>query len=82
VAELKRRYHIRHRKQRVRQVERLITEAQATGNPALLPALEEELRELMRDLQREAEAVRELALARPGWPSQEPASPQRQAETP
>jgi DNA primase len=81
VAELKRRYHIRHRKHRVRQVTRAIIEAQATGDPAL-PALEEELRALQRDLQREAEAVRELALARPGWPSQGPAKPPRQAETP
>jgi len=81
VAELKRRYHIRHRKQRVRQMMQAITDAQATGDPAL-PALEAELRGLQRDLQREAEAVRELALARPGLPSQRPADPQRQAETP
>jgi hypothetical protein len=81
VAELKRRYHIRHRKDRVRQVTRAIVEAQASGDPAL-PALEDELRELQRDLQREAEAVRELALARPGSPSQRPVSPQRQADTP
>ncbi|HSB41840.1 MAG TPA: DNA primase [Methylomirabilota bacterium] len=81
VAELKRRYHIRHRKDRVRQVTRAIVEAQASGDPAL-PALEDELRELQRDLQREAEAVRELALARPGLPSQRPVSPQRQANTP
>ncbi|MGH7365784.1 MAG: DNA primase [Candidatus Rokuibacteriota bacterium] len=80
VAELKRRYHIRHRKHRVRQVTRAIIEAQATGDPAL-PALEVELRGLQRDLQREAEAVRELALARPGLPSQRPADPQRQADT-
>jgi hypothetical protein len=81
VAELKRRYHIRHRKHRVRQVERAVTLAQASGDPAL-PALEEELRGLLRDLQREAEAVRELALARPGSPSERPVIPQRQAETP
>ena len=81
VAELKRRYHIRHRKQRVRQVTRAIIEAQATGDPAL-PALEDELRGLQRDLQREAEAVRELALARPGLPSRGPADTQRQAEAP
>ena len=80
VAELKRRYHIRHRKHRVRQVTRAIIEAQATGDPAL-PALEEELRGLQRDLQREAEAVRELALARPGAPGPRPAGPTRQAET-
>jgi DNA primase len=81
VAELKRRYHIRHRKHRVRQVERAITDAQATGDPAL-PALEAELRTLLRDLQREAEAVRELALTRPALPSEWPVSPQRQAEAP
>ena len=81
VAELKRRYHIRHRKQRVRQMMQAITDAQATGDPAL-PELEEELRGLQRDLQREAEAVRELALARPGLPSERPVNPQRQAETP
>ncbi|HSE03734.1 MAG TPA: DNA primase [Methylomirabilota bacterium] len=81
VAELKRRYHIRHRKHRLRQVTRAIIEAQATGDPAL-PALEEELRGLQRDLQREAVAVRELALARPGLPSQGPVNPQRQTETP
>jgi DNA primase len=80
VAELKRRYHIRHRKQRVRQVTQAIIEAQATGDPSL-PALEEELRSLQRDLQREAEAVRELALTRPGLPSQWPADTQRQAGT-
>jgi DNA primase len=81
VSELKRRYHIRHRKQRVSRVTRAIIDAQATGDPAL-PALEEELRGLQRDLQREAEAVRELALARPGLPSQRPADTQRQDETP
>ena len=81
VAELKRRYHIRHRKHRVHQVTRAIIDAQATGDPAL-PALEDELRGLQRDLQREAEAVRELALARPVLPSEWPVSPQRQAETP
>ena len=81
VAELKRRYHIRHRKVRVSQVTRAIIEAQATGDPAL-PALEDELRGLQRDLQREAEAVRELALARPGLPVERPAKTQRQEETP
>jgi DNA primase len=81
VAELKRRYHIRHRKHRVHQVTRAIIDAQATGDPAL-PALEDELRGLQRDLQREAEAVRELALARPVLPSEWPVNPQRQAETP
>jgi len=81
VAELKRRYHIRHRKHRVHQVTRAIIDAQATGDPAL-PALEDELRGLQRDLQREAEAVRELALARPGLPSDWPIGTQRQGETP
>jgi DNA primase len=81
VAELKRRYHIRHRKHQVHLVTRAIIDAQATGDPAL-PALEDELRGLQRDLQREAEAVRELALARPGLPSDWPVNPQRQAETP
>ena len=81
VAELKRRYHIRHRKHRVRQVTRAIIEAQAGGDPAL-PALEAELRSLQRDLQREAEAVRELALARPGLSTQGSADSQRQARTP
>jgi DNA primase len=81
IAELKRRYHIRHRKLRVRQVTRAIIDAQASGDPAL-PALEAELRGLQRDLQREAEAVRELALARPGLAGPGPADPQRQAGTP
>jgi hypothetical protein len=61
-------------------VTQAIIEAQATGDPSL-PALEEELRSLQRDLQREAEAVRELALTRPGLPSQWPADTQRQAGT-
>src|SRR5262249_42767149 len=65
VAELKRRYHIRHPKQRVRQVTRAIIQAQATGDPAP-PALEEELRGLQRDLQREAGALRGGGPARPG----------------
>ncbi len=81
VAELKRRYHIRHRQLRVRQVTRAIIEAQANGDPAL-PALEEELRALQRDLQREAEAVRELALARPGFSGFGPDDSPRQAGTP
>src|SRR5215471_2341607 len=55
VLELRKRYHIRRRRERVRQVREIITRAQATGDPAL-PALEAELREL----QREAEAVRGL----------------------
>jgi hypothetical protein len=81
IAELKRRYHIRHRKHRVSQVTRAIIEAQASGDPAL-PALEDELRGLQRDLQREAEAVRELALARPGSSGHGPVDSQRQAGTP
>jgi DNA primase len=64
VSELRKRYDIRRRKRRVRQVTQAIVQAQSTGDPAL-PALEEELRSLQRDLQREAEAVRELALAPP-----------------
>jgi DNA primase len=60
VLELRKRYHIRRRRERVRQVTETITRAQATGDPQL-PRLEAELREL----QREAEAVRELAVTRP-----------------
>jgi DNA primase len=60
VSELRKRYHIRRCKQRIRQVSEAIARAQAIGDPAL-PAFEAELRQL----QREAEAVRELALARP-----------------
>jgi hypothetical protein len=81
VAELKRRYHIRQRKLRVSQVTRAIIDAQASGDPAL-PALEDELRALQRDLQREAEAVRELALARPGFPGHGPEDSPRQTGTP
>jgi DNA primase len=61
VFELRKRYHIRRRKERVRQVSEAIARAQATGDPSSLAVLETELREL----QREAEAVRELAAARP-----------------
>jgi DNA primase len=57
VLELRKRYHIRRRRERIREVRETITRAQATGDPAL-PRLEDELREL----QREAEAVRELAV--------------------
>jgi len=81
VAELKRRYHIRHRKQRVSQVTRAIIDAQAAGDPAL-PALEEELRNLQRDLQREAEAVRDLALARPARSTRGPDDDSRRAGAP
>jgi DNA primase len=59
VLELRKRYHIRRRRERVRQVRETIARAQATGDPAL-PRLEAELREL----QREAEAVRALAVPR------------------
>jgi DNA primase len=60
VLELRKRYHIRRRKQRIREVSEAIARGQATGDPTL-SVLEAELRQL----QREAEAVRELALARP-----------------
>jgi DNA primase len=59
VLELRKRYHIRRRRERLRQVRETIVRAQATGDPAL-PGLEAELREL----QREAEAVRELVVTR------------------
>jgi len=59
VLELRKRYHIRRRRERVREVRDIIARAQASGDPAL-PALEAELREL----QREAEAVRGLAVTR------------------
>ncbi len=65
IDEHRKRYDIRRRKQRIRQVSQAIAQAQAIGDPTL-PALEGEL----RSLQREAEAVRELALTRPA-----PASP-------
>jgi hypothetical protein len=64
VLELRKRYHIRRRRERVRQVTETIVRAQATGDP-LQPSSVAELREL----QREAEAVRELAVPRP---AQEP----------
>jgi DNA primase len=57
VDELRRRYYIRRRKDRVRQVAQAIARA-AAGDP-VLPELEAEL----RSLQQEAEAVRELVLA-------------------
>jgi len=56
VLELGKRYDIRRRKQRVRQVSQAIAQAQAIGDPTV-PAVEAEL----LSLQREAEAVRELA---------------------
>jgi DNA primase len=60
ILELTKRYDIRRRKRLVRRVSESIARAQATGDPAL-PMLEAELRQL----QREAQAVRELATARP-----------------
>jgi DNA primase len=59
VLELRKRYDIRRRRERLRQVRETIARAQETGDPAR-PGLETELREL----QREAEAVRELAVTR------------------
>ena len=68
IGELQRRYEIRRRKKRIRQVTQAIIEAQATGDPAL-PQLQAELGQL----QREAEAVRELSLI----PAAGPAAPGR-----
>ena len=73
IGELQRRYEIRRRKKRIRQVTQAIIEAQATGDPAL-PQLEAELGQL----QREAEAVRELSLtptAGPPTPGRPPLAP-------
>ncbi len=61
IDELRRRYEIRRRKKRIRQVTQAIVAAQHTGDPAL-PRLEAEL----GHLQREAEAVRELSLTPAG----------------
>ena len=75
IGELQRRYEIRRRKKRIRQVTQAIIEAQATGDPAL-PQLQAELGQL----QREAEAVRELSLTptagprAPGRPTLGPGS--------
>ena len=75
IGELQRRYEIRRRKKRIRQVTQAIIEAQATGDPAL-PQLQAELGQL----QREAEAVRELSLTPaagppgPGRPTLAPGS--------
>lgn len=60
VLELRKRYHIRRRRERLRRVRDVIARSQATGD-RVLPEVEVELREL----QREAEAVRELAVTRP-----------------
>ncbi len=73
IGELQRRYEIRRRKKRIRQVTQAIIEAQATGDPAL-PQLEAELGQL----QREAEAVRELSLT----PAAGPPAPGRPALAP
>jgi DNA primase len=64
IEQWKKRYDIRRRKQRVRQVFQAIAEAQAIGDPAL-PAVEQDLRRL----QCEAEAVRDLARERPSSPA-------------
>ncbi len=60
IFELRKRYHIRRRKERVRQVSQAIARAQSMGDPEVA-VLEAELQEL----QREAQAVRDLAVARP-----------------
>jgi len=60
IGELKKRYDIRRRKQRVRQASQAIARAQAAGEPA-----EATLEDDLRSLQREAEAVRGLALTPP-----------------
>jgi len=60
IQEYRRRYEIRHRLRRIRQVTQAIAQAQASGDPALA-GLEVELREL----ERQALEVRELAGIRP-----------------
>jgi DNA primase len=67
IEQWKKRYDIRRRKQRVRQVFQAIAEAQSIGDPAR-PALEQDLRRL----QREAEAVRDLARERSSTGPQAP----------
>ena len=59
IFELRKRYHIRRRKERVRLVTQAIARAQSAGDPEVA-VLESELLEL----QREAQAVRDLAVAR------------------
>jgi DNA primase len=71
VNELERRFEIRRRKRRIRQVTQAIVDAQAAGDPALAP-LEAEL----EHLQREAQAVRDLSVARAASPP-DPFSPER-----
>src|SRR5262249_47661628 len=61
VFELRKRYHIRRRKERARQGKEAIERAQATGGPELA-AVETEV----RALQQEALAIRDLAVARTG----------------
>jgi DNA primase len=60
IEELRRRLDIRRRKRRIHQVAQAITQAQTAGDPAP-PVLEAEL----THLQREAQAVRDLTVARP-----------------
>jgi len=60
IEELRRRLDIRRRKRRIHQAAQAITQAQTAGDPAP-PVLEAEL----THLQREAQAVRDLTVARP-----------------
>jgi len=63
IQEYQRRYEIRHRLRRIRQVAQAIARAQAAGDPAVA-----ELEAELRELERQALEVRELAGARPGAP--------------
>ena len=67
IAEIHRRFEIRHRKRRLRQVTQAIAEAQAAGDPALAQ-LEAEL----ESLQHQASAVRALSATRPAARRAEP----------
>lgn len=60
IQEYRRRYEIRHRLRRIRQVTQAIARAQAAGDPT--PA---ELEAELRELDRQAREVRDLAAARP-----------------
>ncbi|HYB43538.1 MAG TPA: DNA primase [Candidatus Methylomirabilis sp.] len=60
VAELRKRYHIRRRRERIRQVSEAIAQGQAAGDPA-----QSRVEAGLTELQREAEAVRELVVTRP-----------------